>query len=79
MAKLKLAAIEKKPVKVTHELPDGIHRGLIACAEILARETGQPITDLARLIAPKLARFIAADRTFRKARRAPQRPSGGEG
>ncbi|MET4218762.1 hypothetical protein ACVWWG_009261 [Bradyrhizobium sp. LB7.2] len=79
MAKLKLGAIEdEKPVKVTHELPAGIHRDLVAYAEILAQETKQPITDPARLIAPMLARFMAADRTFRKARRGRQRPSGGE-
>ncbi|MET4236054.1 hypothetical protein ABIA85_009369 [Bradyrhizobium sp. LA6.10] len=78
MAKLKLGAIEDdKPVKVTHELPARIHRDLVAYAEILAQETGQPIGDPAKLIAPMLARFMAADRSFRKARRARQRPTGG--
>jgi hypothetical protein len=38
MAKLKLGAIaEDKPVKVTHELPAGVHRDLIAYAEALVR------------------------------------------
>ncbi|WP_028351445.1 DUF2274 domain-containing protein [Bradyrhizobium murdochi] len=79
MAKLKLGAIEDdKPVKVTHELPASIHRDLLAYADILAQETGQPIGEPAKLIAPMLARFMAADRSFRKARRARQRPSGGE-
>ncbi|WP_409190594.1 DUF2274 domain-containing protein [Bradyrhizobium sp. RDM4] len=78
MAKLKLGAIEDdKPVKVTHELPARIHRDLVAYAEILAQETGQPIGEPAKLIAPMLARFMAADRNFRKARRARQRPMGG--
>ncbi|WP_342709621.1 DUF2274 domain-containing protein [Bradyrhizobium sp. B124] len=77
MAKLKLGAIEDdKPIKVTHELPANVHRDLAAYAEILAQETGQPIQDPAKLIAPMLARFMAADRSFRKARRARQRSSG---
>ncbi|WP_375778934.1 DUF2274 domain-containing protein [Bradyrhizobium sp. ma5] len=77
MAKLKLGAIEDdKPIKVTHELPANVHRDLAAYAEILAQETGQPVQDPAKLIAPMLARFMAADRSFRKARRARQRPSG---
>lgn len=79
MPKLKLGAIEDdKPVKVTHELPASIHRDLVVYADILAKETGQPIGDPAKLIAPMLARFMAADRSFRKARRARQRPTGGE-
>lgn len=79
MAKLKLGAIEDdKPVKVTHELPASIHRDLVAYADILAQETGQPIADPAKIIAPMLARFMAADRNFRKARRTRQRSTGGE-
>ncbi|MGL9623190.1 DUF2274 domain-containing protein [Bradyrhizobium sp. U531] len=80
MAKLKLGALEDdKPIKITHELPASVHRDLVAYAEILAQESGQPIGEPAKLIAPMLARFMAADRNFRKARRARQRPSGGEG
>ncbi|MGY3390237.1 hypothetical protein CO683_30375 [Bradyrhizobium ottawaense] len=80
MAKLKLGAIEDdKPTKVTHELPASVHRDLVAYAEILAQETGRPPQDPAKLIAPMLARFMAADRSFRKARRERQRPRGGEG
>ncbi|UPT95775.1 DUF2274 domain-containing protein [Bradyrhizobium barranii subsp. apii] len=80
MAKLKLGAIEDdKPIKVAHELPAIVHRDLAAYAEILAQETGQPVQDPAKLIAPMLARFMAADRSFRKARRARQRANGGEG
>ncbi|MGY0576176.1 DUF2274 domain-containing protein [Bradyrhizobium sp. RDM12] len=80
MPKLKLGAIEDdKPVKLTHELPASIHRDLVAYADILSKETGQSVGDPAKLIAPMLERFMAADRSFRKARRARQRPSGGEG
>ncbi|UPK28104.1 DUF2274 domain-containing protein [Bradyrhizobium sp. 195] len=79
MAKLKLGAIEDdKPIKITHELPASVHRDLVAYAEILAQETAQPIGDPAKLIAPMLARFMAADRSFRKARRARQRSIEGE-
>ncbi|WFT97027.1 DUF2274 domain-containing protein [Bradyrhizobium barranii] len=80
MAKLKLGALEDdKPIKITHELPASVHRDLVAYAEILAQECGQPIGEPAKLIAPMLARFMAADRNFRKVRRARQRPSGDEG
>nr|WP_312826872.1 DUF2274 domain-containing protein [Brucella anthropi] len=71
MAKLKLGLIaDDKPVKVAVELPASLHRDLAAYAEVLARETGQPVADPARLIVPMLERFIATDRGFSKARRA---------
>lgn len=80
MAKLKLSAIENdKPVKVTHELPASVHRDLVTYAEILARESGQPIGDPVKLIAPMVARFMATDRAFAKVRRARQVPKKGEG
>ena len=70
MAKLKLGPIEDdKPVKLTIELPAALHRDLIAYGEVLGRETGQLTVEPARLIAPMLSRFIAADRAFAKARR----------
>ncbi len=70
MSKLKLGAIaDDKPIKVTVELPAALHRDLIAYAEVLARETGQPVADPAKLIAPMVQRFIATDRGFAKARR----------
>lgn len=71
MAKLKLGPIaDEKPVKVTMELPASLHRDLSDYAELLARETGQPIGDPTRLIVPMLERFIATDRGFAKARRS---------
>jgi hypothetical protein len=75
MAKLKIAALpDEKPVKVTVELPATVHRDLIAYAEILGREGGQPVGDPVKLIAPMLTRFMATDRAFAKARRARHRP-----
>ena len=70
MAKLKLGPLEDdKPVRVTVELPAVVHRDLVAYAEALGRETGQP-TEPAKLIAPMLQRFMATDRAFAKSRRS---------
>ncbi len=70
MAKLKLGPLaDDKPVKITVELPAQLHRDLIAYAEVLARESGQPTANSIRLIVPMLERFIATDRGFAKARR----------
>lgn len=69
MAKLKLGPIaDDKPMKVMVELPAALHRDLTAYAEILGRETDQKVVDPAKLIAPMLARFMAADRAFTRAR-----------
>jgi hypothetical protein len=71
MAKLKLGPIQDdKPVKLTVELPAALHRDLVAYTEVLARETAQPTIEPAKLIAPMLARFMATDRAFAKARRS---------
>ena len=71
MAKLKLGPIvEDRPVKVTVELPGPLHRDLVAYAEVLARDSGQPATDPAKLIVPMLERFIATDRGFAKEKRS---------
>lgn len=76
--KLKLGPIvDDKPVKVTVELPATLHRDLVAYAEVLARETGRPIADPVRLIAPMLERFIATDRGFAKTKRGQARPAEG--
>jgi len=70
MAKLKLGPITNdKPVKVGVSLPGALHRDLVTYAEVLARETGQPIEDPVKLIVPMLERFIATDRAFAKATR----------
>jgi hypothetical protein len=44
----------------------------LAYAKALASETGQPTTDPSKLVAPMLARFMATDRAFAKARRKNQ-------
>ncbi|MDF3155460.1 DUF2274 domain-containing protein [Mesorhizobium sp. XAP10] len=73
MAKLKLGAVaDDKPVKISLELPATVHRDLIVYAEVLGRETGQPVGEPARLIVPMIERFMATDRVFAKARRTRQ-------
>jgi hypothetical protein len=70
MSKLKLGALaDDKPVKLTIELPAAVHRDLTAYAEVLAAETGQTGLEPSKLIGPMLARFMATDRAFAKARR----------
>ena len=70
MTKLKLGPlVDDRPVKVTVELPGPLHRDLLAYAEVLARETGQPISDPVKLIVPMLERFMATDRGFARSRK----------
>ena len=53
MAKLKLGATATdKPAKLTVDLPANVHRDLVAYADLLAHESGQPISDPAKLLAP---------------------------
>ena len=70
MVKLKLAALsDEKPVKVALELPASLHRDLLAYAEILTHQSGQPISEPTKLIAPMLARFMETDRAFARSRK----------
>jgi hypothetical protein len=71
MTKLKLGTIEHdKPVKLTIELPAGVHRNLVAYAQAIGRESGQPAPDPAKIVAPMIERFMATDRAFARARKA---------
>lgn len=75
MAKLKLdpgALADDKPVKRTVRLPGSVDRDLLAYADVMASDTGQKV-DPDELIGPMLARFMATDRAFRKARRTASR------
>lgn len=72
MAKLKLGPLfDDKPVRLTVELPAGVHRDLVAYGQVLGAETGH-VVDPAKLIAPMLARFMATDRAFASARKSSQ-------
>jgi len=73
VTKLKLnPLVDDKPVKLTVELPAPVHRDLLAYAEILAHQSGQPISEPTKLIAPMLARFMATDREFARSRKLRQ-------
>ena len=76
VTKLKIGAIEDdKPVTMTIKLPAAVHRDLRAYAEVLKKQGGHTI-DLNSLVAPMLARFMATDRGFRRARRQIQNKDG---
>ncbi len=80
MSKLKLTCFaDDKPVKITVELPANVHRDLVAYAEVLARETGHPVSAPSKLVAPMLERFMSTDRAFRKSRRSIQIQTAGRG
>jgi hypothetical protein len=69
VSKLKLDAIEDdKPVRLTIELPPGVHRDLAMYAEALGQGSEKAV-EPAKLIPPMLARFLATDRAFARLRR----------
>jgi hypothetical protein len=70
MAKLKLSALEDdRPIKITVELAAAVHRDLVAYAGVFAQEHGQTV-EPAKLVPLMLARFMATDLVFTRARRA---------
>ena len=80
MTKLKIGTLpDERPVKVSIELPASVHRDLLAYAKAVASESGQPISDPGKLIAPMLARFMATDRGFLKLRRVVHSPEASKG
>lgn len=80
MTKLKIGTLpDERPVKVSVELPASVHRDLLAYAKAVASESGQPISEPGKLIAPMLARFMATDRGFARLRRAIHSPEDSEG
>lgn len=69
MTKLKLGPLaDDRPVKLSVELPAGVHRDLQAYAAALAAETGRAPVTPEKLVAPMLARFMDTDRGFRRGR-----------
>lgn len=75
MTTLKLTDLaEDKPIRLTIELPAAVHRDLVAYAAILSGASGKSTIAPEKLIAPMIARFMATDRAFGKARRGTQLP-----
>jgi hypothetical protein len=73
MPKLKLAALpDDKPVKHTITLPGTMNRDLLAYAELMARDSGAGPVELEKLIPRMIERFMATDRGFARARKAPK-------
>jgi hypothetical protein len=69
VTKLKLGPlVDDKPVKLTVELPAQVYRDLAIYSDLLLANSGHTV-EPAKLIAPMLARFMATDRAFAKARR----------
>ena len=65
MTKLKIGALsDERPVKLSIELPASVHRDLLAYAKAVASESGQPIGDPGKLIAPMLAYLDVLDRSW---------------
>ncbi|MGD9921613.1 MAG: DUF2274 domain-containing protein [Pseudorhodoplanes sp.] len=74
MTKLKLGAIEDdKPVKLTIEFAGPVHRDLLAYAQAIGRETGQPGPDPVKVVPLMVERFMASDRAFARARKGKPR------
>lgn len=72
MMKLRLSAIpDDRPVKITVELPAAVFRDLQVYARLLAETSTDESTppDPAKLIAPMVARFMATDKGFTRAKR----------
>jgi hypothetical protein len=75
MTKLKLGTFENdKPIKLTVEFAGQVHRSLLAYAEAIGRETGQPAPDPVKLVPLMVERFMASDRAFARVRRPKTRP-----
>lgn len=76
MTRLKLSDItDEKSVKLTIEIPARLHGDLIAYGMVLNAGASQGAPTPEQLVAPMLARFIATDREFAKARRNSQAPA----
>ena len=70
MSKLKLGPIEDDtPVKITVELPAGLHRDLLEYGKQLAAETNAKVAEPGKLIVPMVGRFVESDRGFTRGRK----------
>lgn len=73
MTRLKLADLaDEKPVRLALDIPARLHRDLLAYALAVNGGDTKGAPTVERLIPPMLERFIATDRAFSRARKAPQ-------
>lgn len=80
MTKLKIGPLaDDRPVKLSIELPAAVHRDLVAYGAALAVETGATAISPEKLIAPMLARFMATDRAFARAKKSSQSRNDAQG
>ena len=79
MTKLKLDdVIEDKPVKATIEFPAEVYADLLDYAAVISAGQSGEKPNPEKLVIPMIARFMATDRAFAKARRKNQTaPSAG--
>jgi hypothetical protein len=62
----KLSTVEDdKPLKRIVEFPPPVHRNLVAYAEAIGRESGQPVPDSAKVVPLMVERFMATERACR--------------
>jgi hypothetical protein len=72
VTRLKLEDLaDEKPVRLTVEVSARLHRELVAYATALNSGEAKGAPTPERLIPPMIARFIATDRSYAKARRSP--------
>lgn len=70
MSVLKISALEDDtPVKVTLDLPAGVHRDVVDYGKAIAAANGGKAVEPAKLIPEMLRRFMASDRGFVRGRR----------
>lgn len=73
MTKLKLDdVIEDKPVKMTIEFPAEVYADLLDYAAVISEGKKDAKPKPEKLVVPMIARFMATDRAFAKARRNAQ-------
>lgn len=70
MSALKISVLEDDtPVKVTLDLPAGVHRDIVDYGKAIAAGNGGKPVEPAKLIPEMLRRFMASDRGFVRGRR----------
>lgn len=70
MSALKISTLEDDtPVKITLDLPAGVHRDLLEYGKAISAANGGKAVEPAKLVPEMLRRFMASDRGFVRGRR----------